>query len=579
MKIKFAWFVFILLNFYSVCLLAENKNYSEYYLIRRNYENFAENDPKALPFIKQYINRSKNEKEYSKLFQGYSDAVRYSPLPSDKLKYADSTIIVAKLSHDDQLISEAYLEKGVVYYFQFKKYKLALDEYLKACKYLREGSDPYHRNRLVYLIGVVKSYIGFYNESLVNFKQTSAFFENESKKVMHPNIIYGYKRGYFNSMHQMIVCYRNLGNFKKADSLINIGLQSTFNNNEYNQEYGYFLKERGIELFRKKQFKEAIIALKSSLQSISSVNDFAWATVCYSYIGKSFLDLDQKNQAKNYFEKVDSVFQARGFILPEVRSSYELLIKYYKKENNSKKELYYTTELLKADNFISQDFTYLSSKIHREFDTKRLNEEKQRLDRNSVISKWINISFGLIAITGVIIAMIWYIENKKIKKSYDLLTQKIIREESKNSISDITKVKDIQSVGIDPKIVESLASKLDNFEKKIGYIEHGLTLNKLAKKFDTNTFYLSQVINDLKGMNFNKYLGELRIRYITGKLYNDRKYLNYKIETLADECGIASRSNFSNLFQEINGIRPTDFIKERQKELESEKKQLSHEIE
>lgn len=34
-----------------------------------------------------------------------------------------------------------------------------------------------------------------------------------------------------------------------------------------------------------------------------------------------------------------------------------------------------------------------------------------------------------------------------------------------------------------------------------------------------------------------------------------------KLQRLADGCGIDYRQNFSDLFQEINSIHPTDFIK------------------
>ena len=53
-------------------------------------------------------------------------------------------------------------------------------------------------------------------------------------------------------------------------------------------------------------------------------------------------------------------------------------------------------------------------------------------------------------------------------------------------------------------------------------------------------------------------------------MYEDPYYLRLKIQSLADACGISSRQNFSDLFQEINGIRPTDFIKQRKKELEEQ---------
>ena len=88
-----------------------------------------------------------------------------------------------------------------------------------------------------------------------------------------------------------------------------------------------------------------------------------------------------------------------------------------------------------------------------------------------------------------------------------------------------------------------------------------MTLNKLASIFETNSTYLSQFINETKSMNFSRYLGILRINYITQLMYENEKYLNYTIQSLSDECGIASRQNFSDLFQEINGLRPTEFIK------------------
>lgn len=65
----------------------------------------------------------------------------------------------------------------------------------------------------------------------------------------------------------------------------------------------------------------------------------------------------------------------------------------------------------------------------------------------------------------------------------------------------------------------------------------------------------------------------MRINYITQKLYNDREYLKYTVETLAEKCGMASRQNFSDLFQEINGIRPTDFVKQRKKEMEEKERE------
>jgi len=63
------------------------------------------------------------------------------------------------------------------------------------------------------------------------------------------------------------------------------------------------------------------------------------------------------------------------------------------------------------------------------------------------------------------------------------------------------------------------------------------------------------------------YLKTLRIRYITNLLLEDPKYLNYSTDGLTQICGMANRQVFSEHFMEINGMRPTDFIRKRKEEL------------
>ncbi|MFP3596933.1 helix-turn-helix domain-containing protein [Chryseobacterium sp. SIMBA_029] len=566
---RFKLYVLVLLIFLVKPLFGQKEEYSGFYLIKRQYENRADNDARALPLIRQYIHKAKSEKQYFRLVEGYLDGIQYSAQPRDKLRYADSAIWASRLTKNDSVMSRAYLHKGIVYYFNFKKYKLALGEYMVAYEYSKKTNDEYHKNRLAYLIGVVKSYVGHYDEALELFKQTKKFFETESRKNVNRNLIYGNIRGYYNSLHQMAVCYRYLGNSKSADSLTNIGLALTSGNNEFRQEYGYFLKEKGIQQFREKDYQNSIKSLNGSLISIASVDDFAWATVCYSYIGKSYQALGDLRDAKIYFQKVDSVFQKHNFILPELRNNYEQFIAEYKKEKNPQQELYYTTQLIKADSIIGQDFAYLSSKIHREYDTQSLREEKSRLERKSNRSTWINWSLGIITSLLAIILLYRYAMEKKVRTKYKLLEQKILKGNDLD-LSELAKARNNAKLDIEQKIVEDLLAKLRGFEQKNEFVENGLTINKLALRFGTNNTYLSQVINEYKGMNFNRYLSVLRIKYITDKLYKERKYLRYKIETLAEECGIASRTNFSNLFQDLNGIRPTDFIKKRMEDVAGE---------
>ncbi|MDR6546479.1 AraC-like DNA-binding protein [Chryseobacterium rhizosphaerae] len=570
MKFPTFHIIIVLCLLHCELLCAQKEEYSKYYYIRKNYEVFSENDVRALPFIQQYIAEAKKDKDYGKLYQGYADGVEFSSDRNIKLKFADSTIIAAKLSRKDSLVSSAYLEKGVVYYFHFKKYQLALNEFLVAVSYADKDTDPYYKNRLNYLIGVVKSYIGYYDEALPIFMKTQNYYASELRKQPHPNILYDSRRGYYNSLHQMAICYRNMGKYALVDSIVSIGLTEIGANKEHRQEFGYFLKEKGISEFRKKEYSTALASLSASSVALSKINDFAWLAVNYSYLGKSYLGLGDKPHAVRNFKKVDSIFQKYGFIVPEVRETFELLIDEYKANNDVEKQLYYTNQLLKVDSVLFRDFNYLLRKMSKEYDTRLLKEDKKRLEKQSAndnLAKW---GLGTVAVSFAATMLFYKRREKRIRRKYSVLEQKIIARDNADLAIITHEKQEDNKLEIDPKIVEEILHKLQNFEKKGGFRENGLTQHKLADKFDTNHYYLSQIVNEYKGMNFTKYLIELRIRYITDKLYNDPEYRKYKIVTLAEECGMSSRNNFSKLFREINGIGPADFIKRRVKDINKE---------
>lgn len=540
----------------------------EFDRLRSKFENFEENDAKAFPFIQPYIDKAKKERNYEKLVQGYKDGVFYSSENTDKLKYADSTVRAAKISKDKDLLIIAHIEKGVVYYYHYKKYRLALNEYLEAYEYSKNTGNEFLKYQNLYHIGVVKSYLGYYEEASEVFTKCMAYYMEKANTITrsHPNEIYNNKKGYLNSLHQLLICYRHLGRYKETDLAIQTGLSETGNNPEYVQEKGYFLLSKGISEYRNKRYQEALIYLNQSLASMKSSRDFARLSVNYFYIGKSYQELKDTRKSIIYFQKIDSIFTQYQFILPELRENYEILIDYSKKHKDQTQQLYYTNQLLKADSIMSKDFSYLSPKIHKDYDTRTLVDEKDKLQKINYLVTVIIIVLIIWAVGLIILFAKRHRKAKEIKQKYIFLEEKFMKNQDVPK-EEIIPVEEKRNLMQESK-VEELLFKLQAFEDKKGFIQKGLTISKLASQLGTNSNYLSQVINEHKGVNFNKYLSQLRINYITLLLFEDRQYLKYNIETLAKECGIASRQNFSDLFFEINGIRPTDFIKNRMQELE-----------
>jgi len=573
LKFQMKNFFFIIIVLFSGFVFSKDNNPKSYEALRKGYESFSENDTRAFAFINPLIKKAKKENDYPELFQAYRDGAYYSKSVDNKLKYADSCLDAAYKSANDNRIATSYVLRGSIYYGNLKKYKPALDEYLMAYKYSKNTGDLYLKNKVSYHLGVVKNYLGYNDEALELFKECVTFFESEANNTRaHKFQIFNNTKGYLNSLHQMIVCYRNMKDFSKADSLINIGLLKTFNEPDFSQERSYFLKSKGLSEFNNNKYDSAIDYLNQSLQIMT--DDFAWESVNYFYIGKSYMALKKEDLAISNFKKIDSIFNKQEFLLPELRENYEILINYYKGKNDPKQQLYYTTQLLKADSIISRDFAYLSPKVHREYDTNALLEEKGKLEKVNI---WGGIFIILLAGLAIFLIITLF---KKFKKEKDILQKYFVLQE-KLQTHNYTRPESVTPVISTPNnsddndkrsqiaetIKEEILHKLKVFEEKKHFTQKGLTIQKLAIQLDTNSNYLSHVINDSKGMNFNKYLGDLRIRHITQLLFEKNIYLNYTIETLAKECGIASRQNFSDLFFEINGIRPTDFIRNRKKEI------------
>lgn len=115
------------------------------------------------------------------------------------------------------------------------------------------------------------------------------------------------------------------------------------------------------------------------------------------------------------------------------------------------------------------------------------------------------------------------------------------------------------------KLLEFLGA----FEKGTLYNSKNMSLPFLAGALNTNTKYLSHVINRHKSSDFKSYINRLRINYIVDKLIHDEKYRQYKISILAEECGFSSHSKFASVFKTVTDCSPSAFIKQLESENDS----------
>ncbi|WP_166919661.1 AraC family transcriptional regulator [Flavobacterium poyangense] len=520
------------------------KNYDYLY---EQIDNFEKDTQKQSLYLSAFLSKAKAEKNHEEILNGYKNYL-YAVPDNFKLIYADSMIYSAKKSGDKALIGSAYLTKGIIYYSE-KKLRRALDNYIIANNYISKTNDQYLIYKVKFNIASIKYYLGFYHEAISLFKECITYFE------------YNNTAGYLNSLHSLGLCYTKIGNFGQCSAINEKGLKEgkRLKNNEVEP---FFMHSEGINQYFKKNYATAIKNILGALPAIRKNGDFANEAVGYFYLGKSYWDLKNTQAAIMYFKKVDDIFAAKKYIRPDLRENYEMLISYYKAENNSKLQLYYVRRLLKADSLLDRKYVYLSGKIHKEYDTKQLLLEKQNIE--SSLEKRKHNDYILVSVIAVLFLSLLSLAYRftRNKKLYKRKFEELMKKETKSNEKDLPiGIKDIH-----PETVTSILKQLEKFEKNKKFLEKDLTSIKLAVAFNSNANYLSKVIYHSRGKKFVDYINDLKVDHLIVLLKENTKMRNYTNKALAQEVGFSSTQRFANAFYSRTGMPTSYFIKELQKE-------------
>lgn len=160
----------------------------------------------------------------------------------------------------------------------------------------------------------------------------------------------------------------------------------------------------------------------------------------------------------------------------------------------------------------------------------------------------------------VVVFLIIYVKYSQRLKNLNELAKYLQMTKSNFTRIQIGKKQEPKKAIILKETEEQILNKLKKFEHSKRFLNKDFSLAILAGQLDTNTKYLSEIINSHYQMNFNTYINRLRINYIVEKLKTDPNYIKYRISYLAENCGFASHSSFATVFKSITGLSPVKFI-------------------
>ncbi|WP_374442559.1 helix-turn-helix domain-containing protein [Epilithonimonas sp.] len=202
----------------------------------------------------------------------------------------------------------------------------------------------------------------------------------------------------------------------------------------------------------------------------------------------------------------------------------------------------------------------------------RLNDlyEKKRLDQSFEKSlNKIMIILGIAFFAVLSIILLTMAERRKAKsfqKQIDFYSKQQILIK-KNELKNPTAENKDPEVLKKPLLISKekeldILARLEEFEKSDKFLNRDMSLAVLAGQLDTNTKYLSEIINKYKQKNYNNYINELRINHIAYLLTTEPAYLSYKVSYLAEKAGFSSHSAFTTVFKSVTGISPNTYIRQ-----------------
>ncbi|GGG39716.1 helix-turn-helix domain-containing protein [Bizionia arctica] len=329
----------------------------------------------------------------------------------------------------------------------------------------------------------------------------------------------------------------------------------------------YLVKERAF--FSLSKYDSAFVYIEKTLDLLNSSpkNNLYEKALIYKELGHLYLQ-------KKEFEKCkENLFIAlrfaeiinNPFLLEQINN--DLAISYLA-SNQKNQHKAYNDEFLVLNNSVEQIEQESVNTFYNIFSGQ---EEKQLRTENQKFTNYLYFLLAVlffIIIVGILILIKSENRKKRIKEIINYL------EVSRTNFLKVKpSIKKTSKRFIIPEETEqNILLKLKRFEKSLKYLNNDMSLAVLAGQFETNTKYLSEIINKHYNDNFNTFINKLRINYIIEKLKTDSNYMNYKISFLAEESGFSTHSSFATIFKSIIGMSPATFINLLKTEREEIKK-------
>jgi len=534
------------------------------------YDKVKKDTIEAEKVVRIYLERARIQKDTIKMARGYDRLARLFN-PKKNIQFADSIIDFTQHIENITYPALGYMIKAFEYNRLNNLPESTKNLYL-VYDYASKNENIIHQLHALELLITSKSFWGNqqqalelqkYRDGLLSDPDIFYKIKKTSRKDYQKKTSYLIEESKALSFMSFILCYTNLGEYEKAQEYIYLTktFLSKHRNNHLNDYSTWLLVcEMEISFYQKKYFE--VFKIEKKLLSLPEYSGSYGMFDLNNFVGLSYINLNEYEKGIFYLKKADSIYvNTNKMLLPYQRRVFEELLNYYKIKNDTANQLEIYNKLMKIDSVFKENFKFFEPDMIKKFETPRLLKEKEKMiagleekNKKSLTYTWGALILSLIAISGL---LYYFIRQRVYKRRFENLIAKKNLPENSNSESHND---------ISVKVVEDILKHLESFERNKEYLSSKISLNSLSKNFNTNSNYLSKIINLRMGKNFSQYINDLRVKFALDELKRNTKFRKYTIKAIAQECGFNSAESFTRAFYKQHKIYPSYYIKKLEEE-------------
>ena len=541
-----------------------------------------------LLFLLSFNNISaQNNNGYRDIMKFDSDELLKRGIECESGESMDSAVIYYSVlsnraygTKDKELIKkccEAYVRKSMLYFSYFFDYSKAYEDILAAIDLENEFKLDYH---IVYNTAAVLYHVIAVTCRDWNMERTAIEYCRKDYEGAQKN---GDRREMDIVVTNMILMSCNLDDLSVLENVwktYSVNSDSAYSY-RFNQLFYEYLKHRN-----KKNYGMSVSEADKMLKLSSDSADERRMVIAYNSIVETLEKKGDYEKALHYVNMEEKLVHKLKLKEHEIEIL-DTKVNLYKKLGNEDSADYCSHQyLLQKDSLLN--LKQMKNICHTLYDGKNIKMEKEIKEmsiKNKIYNDVILIVLFFLVIL-VIMVVVLYIKIKQLKKSnitiYENNIENLKNEEKERQKlkSEILKLGKTSENNYEPddedgEPEEDMKYKTNSIseDEKKRLLDKILTIMEDVDEICSESFsaarlaeltgakynYVSLVINENYGCNFNNFVNKFRIKEACRRLADEENYGIYTIDSISNSLGFKSRTTLTTSFKKIVGLTPSQY--------------------